>query len=108
MARLHPDVVTAALCNPSVTPEWLGHMSLSPDQYIRQAVARNLACPLPVLQQLGKDSDPDVRGAVAGNPSSSPEVLGQLLSDPVVLVSRAAAANPSLPRSVLAMWQLAR
>jgi hypothetical protein len=80
---------------------------LSQDEYwyVRYGVASNPMCHPAVLAQLSDDSHPQIRQQVANNPACPVNTLIDLLKDPVA--AYLAAANPHLPRSALAMWQLA-
>lgn len=118
--------------NPATAPETLGRLAAEYNLNIRTETARNprtppaaldaLAgsfetaalvaanpgVPLTILTRLAIHFHPKVRCAAASNPNASTEILERLLQDPDESVSTAAVNNERLPRSTVAMWQLAR
>jgi len=100
--------------NPNTPPATLDRLSeegrtVLASVSMRTAVAGNPACPPELLERLFW-SRPDLRSmhmAIAGNPGTPPEMLIRLLEDTDPEVLREVTSNPGLPRSVLAMWQLA-
>jgi hypothetical protein len=93
--------------NPNTPPAVIERLSQSSDGVTRHNVACNYTCSPDVLERLSQDDNFEVRGIVAHHPHCSPAVLERLLRDPMPSVQKAASSNPNLPRSVLAMWQLA-
>ena len=73
-----------------------------------RALTEDQACPGHLLAILAGHRDPVVQSDVARHPGATAAILVSLLGCPHGQVVQAVVSNPNLPRSALAMWQLAR
>lgn len=78
----------------------LERLSHSNDMSARWAVAKNFHTPIPVLEDLSKDSINLVRALVATNPKTPTKILKQLFSDEKI-VRDGLSGNPSTPLKYL-------
>lgn len=93
-------------------PNCYGGTELDRRVQIMEAVAEHPNAGPDTLELLSRyvewDTANTVRSRVAAHPGTPVPVLEQLLRDTDALVAQAAAGNPALPPATLAMWQLTR
>jgi len=99
-----PAVRQAALDTMHLTGQ-RGKLSDGDSSYLCRLAASGDSSPK-LLEQLSGVLLVTVRETVAQNPACPVPILEALLQDISPTVSRAAAGNPKLPRATLAMWQL--
>ena len=92
-------ILKAIVRNPNTSEEVLER--LSRNIFAAEALAKNVNCPIHILEKLSNDISTDVIIAVAKNPSTPLNVLEKLSESRVAEVKKAVAKNENTPIEIL-------